>query len=149
MNETRAYLESDIWHARQKDIILPNRTNITLENWDGPNMGGDYLALLLASGVFTIILILVETACLVWVAEKISRRCKRHKVTIRKPRVDLESPAPEHSVENLNSARNLNQTDRLKEGDVDVKKEADRVAHDDFDGLIRVQNLRKEYSLGI
>ena len=73
MNETRAYLESDIWHARVKKIELPERVNITLENWDMPNMGGDFLALLINSAVCSIIVVIVETACFYWISKKVHK----------------------------------------------------------------------------
>lgn len=76
MNETRAYLESDIWHAKQEGYKLPNRTNITLENWDTPNMGGDFKALLIQSISFSLIVVIIETACILLIFKKLFAICK-------------------------------------------------------------------------
>ena len=73
LNKTRNYTEADIFLANINNETLPIRTNISLERWDLPNMGGDFVALCGNGLVFTILLVMIETGCFMWLA----RRCSR------------------------------------------------------------------------
>ena len=65
MNNTRNYTEGERLKARKDEEILPIRTNISLESFDLPNIGGDLISLGSASLFFLILLLVVEVGCFV------------------------------------------------------------------------------------
>lgn len=78
LNKTRNYTEAEIWLANYKRTTLPERTNITLQAWDLPNMGGDLISMGGNALIFGVVLILIETGCLSWAIEAVVNRCKRN-----------------------------------------------------------------------
>jgi hypothetical protein len=74
LNKTRNYTEADIFLADLKNYTLPLRTNISLASWDLPNIGGDLIALCGNAFVCTLLLVLIETGCFMWLARSCSNK---------------------------------------------------------------------------
>jgi ABC-type multidrug transport system fused ATPase/permease subunit len=152
LNETREYSEAERILARNNDVELAARTNVTLENMDLANMGGDMLAM----GAVAIASTLLLTFCLErqWTKPKCSPCCKN---LCCKSRNGMISAQPEELGETHRKSLSAVEDDgeigglvveKLKlSGADDVNREARRVESADFDGLITVKNLAKTYYL--